>query len=364
MKNEYRIGIDLGGSSIKAGVVRVTKHRHCEERSDAAIQFGSVFEGTGLLRYARNDEGCARNDEGCDESALIARRSIPTKRGEPAECVISDLAHLIAALPADAGLSTSDISGVGIAIPGEADIECGVAAFVPNLGWHDVPLRDELEGLCGLPVRIENDANAAAFGEYLCGAAAGAESFVMVTLGTGIGGGFICGGKIYRGWNGAAFEVGHTVIKRGTPEIRTCSCGRRGCFEQYCAAPGFVRTATEFMEMYPQSIMHEMAASEGGMNTFIPFRAQEKGDEAARLAIKSFIGDLCCGITNIINILQPEVLAIGGGLSNEGDNIIAPLRESVETGIYTKDNRRNTKIIQAQLGNEAGMIGAANLYDI
>jgi glucokinase len=209
------------------------------------------------------------------------------------------------------------------------------------------------------PVYIENDANAAAYGEYVAGAAKGAKNAVCITLGTGVGGGIIIDGKIYSGSNFAGAEIGHTVIGIDGPQ---CSCGRKGCFEAYSSATGLIRMTKEKMDAVPDSVMHKITEERGGkVSARTSFDAMRQGDAAAKEVVDFYIKALACGITNTINTFQPDILCIGGGVCNEGDALLLPVKELVAKEVYTRNSPKNTEIVIAKLGNDAGLIGAAFL---
>ena len=206
-------------------------------------------------------------------------------------------------------------------------------------------------------VKIGNDANLAALGEAVAGAAKGASSSVMITLGTGVGGGVILDGKMLMGCAFGGAELGHAVIEMNG---RQCSCGRKGCFEAYCSATALVKLTKEKFEATSGTLMHEMCENDvnrvGGKTAFA---AMKKGDKAGAEVVEEFISYLACGVANLINIFQPEVFTIGGGVSGEGDNLLIPLREKVCKEVYSKDNTLKTDLRIATLGNDAGIIGAA-----
>ena len=209
------------------------------------------------------------------------------------------------------------------------------------------------------PVFIENDANAAAYGEYVAGAAKGAENAVCITLGTGVGGGIIINGKIYSGFNFAGAEIGHMVIDANGPQ---CTCGRKGCFEVFSSATGLVKMTKEAMEVDKDSAMHKIKAERNGkISARTAFDAMKLGDKTAKEVVDKFIKYLAIGLTNTINIFQPDVLCIGGGVCNEGDTLLLPVKELVKQEDYAKNSPKNTEIVIAKLGNDAGIIGAAFL---
>ena len=219
-------------------------------------------------------------------------------------------------------------------------------------------MREYLSSGLKLPVYIENDANAAAYGEFLAGSGKGTNSMVAITLGTGVGGGIIIDGKIYAGSNYAGAELGHTVIVKGG---RACTCGRDGCFEAYSSATGLINMTKEEMERCPDSLMWEVSRQQGKVSGRTAFDAMRQGDTAAKRVVDEYIGYLACGLTNMVNIFQPDVLCIGGGICNEGETLMVPLRKLIETERYSKYCQKQTKLVTAVLGNDAGIIGAAML---
>ena len=307
------IGIDLGGTNIAAGVV------------------DSDFR-------------------------IISRATTPTNRPRPCEEICKDMAKVALEAVEAAGLGINDIESVGIGSPGTVDSDRGVIEYSNNLDFYNEPIAEIIGRLLGRPVYVENDANAAAYGEFVAGAAKGAENAVCITLGTGVGGGIIIGGKIYSGFNYAGAEIGHTVIEAdGVP----CTCGRKGCFEVYSSATGLIRMTKEAMDAHPESKMHEMVGDH--VSGRLAFNAMRAGDEAAKEVVDKYIKYLAIGITNTINIFQPEILCIGGGVCNEGDALMDPLKALVRGEVYSKRSAKNTRIVRAQLGNDAGIIGAAFL---
>jgi glucokinase len=214
----------------------------------------------------------------------------------------------------------------------------------------------------GKPVYIGNDANAAAYGEYTSGAGKGCGSVVAITLGTGIGGGAIESGRLLTGFNHAGMEVGHMVIRRGG---RACPCGRFGCWERYASASGLIITTRSAMGDDKKTKLWDIVEGDiARVEGKTVFDAMKEGDETARGVIDTYIDDLACGVTNLINIFQPDVLCVGGGIAEEDEVLLAPLREKVADEVYSKNSDRNTAIVKAKLGNGAGVIGAAHLYKI
>ncbi|MGN0653485.1 MAG: ROK family protein [Oscillospiraceae bacterium] len=312
---KYYVGIDLGGTNIKAGVV----------------------------------------DE---EFNILSKASVKTNRPRPSEEIMDDMAKVSLMAVEQAGIKMSDIEWVGVGTPGIANSSTGVIEYSCNLDFYDVPMVEYLSKKLGKPVYVDNDANAAAYGEYVAGAAKGAKNAVAVTLGTGVGGGIIIDGKIYSGSNFAGAELGHEVIE---VDGALCSCGRRGCFEAYSSASGLIRMTQEAMDEDKSSIMWPMSEEDGHVSGRLAFNAMRKGDASAKKVVDKYIKYLAAGITNIINTFQPDVLCLGGGVCNEGDPLLIPLKELVKKDVYSKNSKKNTEIVIAKLGNDAGLIGAAFL---
>ena len=310
----YRLGIDLGGTNIVAGVVN-------------------------------------------EKYEIVAKAKTPTNRPRSAKEICLDMANMALEAVEKAGLKISDIESVGVGAPGSVNSDTGVISFSNNLDFHDAPIADYIREVIDLPVYVENDANAAAYGEFVAGSAKGTKDAVCITLGTGVGGGIIIGGKIYSGFNYAGAEIGHTVVEVDGPQ---CSCGRKGCFEVYSSATGLIRMTKEALDANPDSKMHEMMDGDH-VSGRLAFNAMRAGDEAAKGVVDKYIKYLAAGIANTINIFQPEVLCIGGGVCNEGDALLIPLKALISKEIYTRNSDENTKIVIASLGNDAGIIGAAFL---
>lgn len=312
---KYYIGIDLGGTNIKAGVVN-------------------------------------------DKFEIISKAVTKTNRPRPAEPIMDDMAKVSLEAVEKAGLTMNDIEWVGVGTPGIANSSTGIIEYSNNLSFKDVPMVDYLSKKLGKPVFIDNDANAAAYGEYVAGAAKGAKNAVAITLGTGVGGGIIIDGKIYSGSNYAGAELGHEVIEVDGP---LCSCGRHGCFEVFSSASGLIRMTKEAMDEDKNSLMWEMSKEEDHISGRLAFNAMRAGDASAKKVVDKYIKYLAAGITNVINTFQPDILCLGGGVCNEGDPLLIPLRERVKSEVYSKNSEKNTEILIAKLGNDAGLIGAAFL---
>ncbi len=295
--------------------------------------------------------------------AVLAKSSLPTGKGKRStDEMVLDMAVLCKKVCEMAGVSLADTESIGIATPGTVNSALGVVIDYPGMGLSNYPmakkLSDALSGYDAGKIRIANDANAAALGEAVAGAAKGARTALVITLGTGVGGGIILDGKIYDGFNFSAGELGHTVIvKDGHP----CACGRKGCFEQYASASALVRMTKEEMERSPASKMWEFSPTLDDVNGKTSFEAAKLGDAAAQKVVDLYIGYLACGVANMMNIFQPEVLCIGGGICGQGDNLLKPLSELVFAEQYAKTSPEKTKLVIATLGNDAGIVGAAAL---
>ena len=250
-------------------------------------------------------------------------------------------------------LTLSDIDSIGIGVPGSANQETGMVEYANNIGFENVPFRDMLSEAFSKPVVVDNDANLAAFGEYLLSGSK-SESFMMVTLGTGIGGGIILGGKIYRGINFAEGEIGHMTLKYDGID---CNCGRKGCFEAYASTNALVKMACDAMVGNPGSLIWQASKING--ETF--FETVKKGDSTMLAVLDEYTTLLSEGISNIINILQPEELVIGGGISNAAEMFLPMTIEKVNERIYSRASKKNTLIRAAMFKNDAGIVGAASL---
>ena len=315
----YNIGIDLGGTNIKVGLV----------------------------------------DENYN---IVQKATAKTNLPRPAEEICGTIVELIWQCLNAAKVTIGEVNSIGIGTPGVANRNSGVVLYSCNLDFHNTDLRTLLKQRLDKPIYVENDANAAAFGEVLAGAGKGYSDVVVVTLGTGVGGGIIIGGKIYTGFNFCGAELGHTVIEFNG---RQCGCGRKGCFEAYSSATALINMTKEAMEAHKDSKMWEIAGGDidkvDGKTAFDGMRAD---DEAAKGVINMYIEYLGCGLTNIVNTFQPEVLLIGGGICKEGENLTKPLYDIIRRDSYCVDEKQSTKLDICKLGNDAGIIGAAFLYSI
>ena len=287
---------------------------------------------------------------------LLYTKSVPTNAQRPYSEVIYDMGMLAVELAQMAGSSIESMESVGVGSPGTPHKGTGVILYSNNLGWENVPLVQELGRYIPVPIRLDNDANCAALGEYAAGAAKGSRSAVMVTFGTGVGGGIVLDGKIHSGFNSAGGEIGHMVIVSGGER---CTCGREGCWESYASATALIRMGNGAADRDPHSLLASIR-QKGRLNGRLIFDAAQKGDSAACQVVKGYIWYMAEGITNLVNIFQPEAVVLGGGICAQGDYIADPIREYVAQGVFCKQVEL-PRIVTATLGNNAGIIGAALL---
>jgi len=313
-KSKYCIGVDLGGTNIAVGLVDVESH------------------------------------------SIVHKNSTKTRAPRPCEEISRDILSQVKELCSLAGISVSDLLWIGASAPGI--VKGGVVVSAVNLGWHNEPFADILSDMSGVPTYLSNDANAAAYAEALWGSGVGCESLIAFTLGTGVGGGIVFGGKIWEGTNGFAAELGHMVVEKTG---RMCGCGKRGCIEAYASATALTKLTREAMQNHPESSMWQRAFGDlNRVNGRTAFAAAEDGDIAAKAVVNDFIVHLAMAVSNVINIFQPDVVCIGGGISREGEKLLAPLRKLVYETSFGIDGAR-TKIVAATFKNDAGIIGAAVL---
>ena len=312
----YYIGIDVGGMSIKAGVADIN---------------GNVLHKT----------------------------TIVTRGNYDAEYTISnDIHKLIVKLLDEANIPEEKIAAVGIGQAGSIDSERGIINYWNNIPMKNVHVVEELKKWHKMPVFIDNDANVAALGECVFGAAKGLRNVMLVTLGTGVGSGIIIDGKIYRGEYGAGAEAGHMrIVMNGEP----CTCGGRGCWEAYASVSALIRQTKAAMEKHPESMMCSLAAETGEVNGITSFKAARAGDKAALEVVARYIEYVGTGLISLQNIFRPQIFLIGGGISKEGEFLTAPLEKFVHDGMFDKETGDPVKIRPAALHNDAGILGAAAL---
>lgn len=310
----YYIGIDLGGTNIKAGVV--------------------------------NPEG-----------KTIGKLSVKTNASRPMKEILVDMGQIALDVAASCALPISEVSAIGVGSPGTPDNVSGQLIYATNLPFRNAPFRSVIGEMTGLPVYIDNDANCAAMAESVIGAAQGVADSVTITLGTGIGAGIIINHRIYSGFNQAGSEFGHTVIVVGGV---LCSCGRKGCFESYASATGLIRMTHEAAAANPDSVINRLIAERNGKaSAKTAFEAMREGDGTAAKLVDRYIEYLAEGLANVINAFMPEILVIGGGVCNEGEALLNPLLEKITDKTFFGPGVRKTEIRLAKLGNGAGIVGAA-----
>ncbi|MCC8182850.1 MAG: ROK family protein [Clostridiales bacterium] len=311
----YFIGIDIGGTNIAVGVV----------------------------------------DE---EKNMLKKLSVPAGADRKAEALIDDMVASVRAVLELAGMTLSDIASIGIGVPGAVTPEGEVIQAV-NLGWKNLPLREIMSSRLGLPVYLGNDADCAALGEVVAGSGANCNSALMITLGTGIGGGFIVNGKIFSGCTGQGTEPGHFTFCYGG---ELCGCGKRGCFEAYTSATALIRQTRRAMEKNPDSKMWALVDGDiDKVNGKVPFDAAKLDDGTARAVVAQYIDYLAMGIAGIVDTFRPELIIMGGGICNQGDYLMIPLNEGIRKYCYASDEIAPPPAVRASLGNDAGIIGAAAL---
>ena len=286
-----------------------------------------------------------------------AKRKTRTEGVNSAEDLCNEIVEVACEAAQAGGAALDEIELVGIGIPGAIDRPRGIVLHTPNAPFDNTPIRDIFQRQWDVPVYLGNDANCAVVGEYLAGAARGYRSAMVITLGTGVGAGVIVDGKLFTGCNDTGLEAGHTVIQ---VDGRLCNCGRRGCWERYSSATGLKQTTREVMERNPDSLMWKLAGGTlEGVGGRTAFQAAREGDAAGRQVVDEYIRYLGIGVTNMVNIFQPEIICLGGGVSNESDDLfLEPLRAQVKAQRFTRVGTQ-TMIVKAELGNDAGIIGAA-----
>lgn len=305
----YYIGIDVGGTSVKLG----------------------LFD---------------------DKDNLISRGSFPTR---VVDKLVNDIVKNIHKIFDDNNLNIKELKGIGIGFPGHVDGEAGVVVYSNNLVAHDFPIVKKIQEQINVPIRISNDANVAAFGEYEYGIGKEYNNIVFVTLGTGVGGGIIIDGKMLEGKNGAGAEIGHMVISTNG---QLCSCGRRGCFETYASALALIRNARVAMSNNPSSKLNKAVKNPEELNGQIFFDVLLKGDKVASIVFENYIEDLAEGLTNLANIFRPDAIILGGGISYRGEVLMEPLQQRLAKMIYGGQWNARVELMISELKNDAGIYGA------
>lgn len=307
----------------------------------AGIDFGGMSAKAGLFDENGN---------------LLAKDSVKTSKEDGYAVTVAKMAQLVRALGESKKVK---VSAVGIGSPGIIDGKEGVVVNWFNYGWSDKPLARDLSEKLGVPVCLTNDANAAALGEAKFGAGKNYEDSVFITLGTGVGSGIILGGKVFEGSHGAGAEVGHMVVEVGGIP---CPCGRRGCFEQYASASALIRDTKRAMFEHKNSLLWTLTGGDPeNVDGKTAFAAARENDAAAKQVVKNYIMYLGEGVLNLVNIFRPQAVVIGGGVSNEGEALLQPLRRYVSERLLVDCERVPLAINRAALGSDAGMYGACAL---
>ncbi len=312
----YKAGIDLGGTNIKAGIV------------DA-------------------------------EYRILGQASVSTCTGRAETEIMKDMAMLVRRLMEQLAIPETELEGIGIGSPGLIDAKEGVVVYSNNFGWNNVALVQEMQQYFSCPIKVSNDANCAALGEAKAGAAKGVANVVLVTLGTGVGGGVVVDGKLFEGGHAGGVELGHTSLVAGGEE---CTCGRKGCIEAYASATALLRDAKRAAVKYPESVMNQLCENNlENMNGKIPFDAAQAGDAAAKEVTDKYIMYLGESIANYVNIFRPDAVLLSGGVCNQGEKLTEPLNEYIKDKCFGGGKSFIPKVSCATLGNNAGIIGAASL---
>ncbi len=312
----YVFGVDVGGTGIKSGIV--------------------------------------------DENGkIVIKSSIPTDKGHDYEVIVKDIANQLNALCEESGIPLTEIGGIGVGCPGTIDSAKGVVNYSCNLDWSYVPLVEELGKYFDVPVKIGNDANVAALGETTFGAGKAYHDTVMITLGTGVGGGVVIENRLFEGNGSAGTELGHTVIVAGG---ELCSCGRRGCMEAYASATALVRDTKVEMRKNPKSIMWDFVGGDiDKVDGRTSFECAKKGDYSAKRVVDNYIEYIGEGLCNFVNVFRPQAIILGGGVCAQGEYLTEPLEKYISTFSYGGDRSPHVELLVATLGNDAGLIGAASL---
>jgi len=320
-RQRYVVGVDLGGTNIVAGAMPE------------------------------------------DGSREIAMRTEPTRADQGAEAVVDRIARMIETVIADTiaetGAKRDDFAGVGIGSPGPLDRERGIVIVTPNLGWRNFPLRDEVANRVGLPASLDNDANCATLGEWWCGAAKGGRHVVGLTIGTGIGGGLILDGRLFHGASDVAGEIGHTTIDSTG---RRCKCGNYGCLEAYASGPAIAERAREALAGGEPSIMPKLVNDDLTLITAqLVYDASKKDDDVARQVVRETASFLGAGVANLLNIFNPDVVVIAGGVTQAGEPLFEPLRAEVRRRAF-RPAVEACRIVPGTLQGSAGVVGAVATF--
>lgn len=286
------------------------------------------------------------------DGEILARAQVPT----PADDEEGTVAAMIGTAR---GLMTKDVLAVGVGAAGMVDAERGVLRFAPNLAWRELPIAARMHEALGVPCQLDNDANVAAYGEYRFGAGRGYRQMLLVTVGTGIGGGIVTDGRLFRGAYGFAAEVGHIIVE---PDGPLCGCGNHGCWEQVAGGRAIDRVGRAAAAEHPDSLLTELAGGEpSAVDGKVVTEAARRGDDVARSVLALVGGRLGQGIAGLVNVLDPQVVVVGGGAIGAGELLLEPARAAFVDAVEAPESRPRVPIVAAELGNDAGAVGAAAL---
>lgn len=295
------------------------------------------------------------------ESGLLSHRSERATPAHDVDAIAGTIADLVHDLTDRCHRDGEQVGAVGVACAGFVDASGGTVLFAPNLAWRDAPLKSRLDGLIGRPVFLENDANAAAWGEFRFGGASDADDMMLVTVGTGVGGGIVSEGELLRGSEGVAAEIGHLRV---VPEGNRCGCGNKGCLEAYASGSALVREGRELVSggSPHAGVLSDLCGGDPEQLTgHMITQAAASGDAAATELFADLGRWLGEGVASLVAVLDPELIVIGGGVSEAGDLLLEPTRAAFGRQLTGRGHRRQAGLVLAQLGNDAGMIGAADL---
>ena len=292
-----------------------------------------------------------------EEGKIIKSISRPTEKERGVEPIFDDIFSMCNELIDEFNLDKTSLKGIGMGIPGTVDDKNGIIVYAPNIKMDNFNVREYAKGKIDYEIRLANDADSAALGEVVAGSAKGCSDAIVVTLGTGVGGGIIINGKIFPGFYPGGAEVGHQIIEVNG---RQCGCGKKGCFEAYSSASALILAAKKKAEENKDSLLYKLVEGDlEKMNAKVPFDADQAGDKAGHEVIEEYLDYLSIGISNLITIFNPEAILLGGGVCKQGENLTVPLKERIEKLAFGGELKTQIKI--ASLGNDAGLIGAAML---
>jgi len=310
---QFFVGVDVGGTTVKAGLCDITGKIYC-------------------------------------------KKAIDTRPERDSAEVVHDFYNLVKSLLTEYGVEEKDVLGIGVGIPGTVNTEKGVVTYSGNLHFKKVNVVREMKKYTSLPVFLGNDANCAALGEAKFGSGSGSKNAILVTLGTGVGTGFIVDGKILEGNFGEGAEGGHICIRMGGEK---CTCGQRGCWEAYASASALIRQTDRAAKKHPDSLLAQKAAS--GINGRTAFDARKEGCPYGEKVVRGYVRYVSAGIVDLVNVFRPDLVMVGGGVSHEGDYFIKMIERDVRRHAFGGKNNHPPKVVRASLGNDAGILGAAAL---